>query len=67
MATTPNEVPQPETVTDFYLAAVLAELRAIHVLLSPPGTLQVDAVTRSSAKTVNPELVDLREPRKRKK
>jgi hypothetical protein len=36
MARTPNDLPTPETVSDFYLAAILDELKAIHVLLEQP-------------------------------
>jgi hypothetical protein len=56
MATTPNDLPQPETVEDFYLAAILDELKAIHVLLDRLGK------TSSSSEVAAGHQVELREP-----
>ena len=62
MATTPNpqstrgsNLPQPETVTDFYLAAILVELQAIRAKLD----------TQQPARMAPGEVV-LKEPARKK-
>lgn len=60
----PNDLPEPTTALEMYLAAILAELRAHRPLLTPPGgPLQADD-GRSSTEIVEPHVVELREPKK---
>jgi len=53
----PNNLPDPVTVEQMYLAAILDELKAVRILLDQPPTF---SSSRAAAETV-----ELREPVKK--